>query len=232
MAELTNHDLHFVVTRIPRDVREMLKTRRPLFLAGGFIRATIAGERINDIDLFGDTKPALENAAAGLALSRTGGKMHATDNAFTVLTPPRKPVQFIHRWLFTDAAELSKSFDFTIAQAVIWWDGAAWQSVIGDGFYPDLAARRLVYTAPQRNEDAGGSLMRARKFLMRGYNIQAPSLAAVVARLIGGVKDQTILWQSGEDGRTRILTGLLREVDPLIAIDGIDLVSEHEGEEV
>ena len=38
-------------------------------------------------------------------------------------------------------------------------------------FYPDLAARRLVYTSPLRNEDAGGSILRVLKFYQRGYRI-------------------------------------------------------------
>ena len=39
-----------------------------------------------------------------------------------------------------------------------------------DEFYPDLAARRLVYTAPVRDEEAGGSLLRVRKFIERKDN--------------------------------------------------------------
>ena len=234
MTSLSPTDLQFVLGRTPKDVRALIKDRG-LILAGGFIRAVIAGERANDIDLFGSSKDQLEAAARALVDERHRARFHQTDNAFSVFCPPRRPVQFIHRWLFDDAAKCIESFDFTIAQAAIWWggtaenkDATAWRSCISDAFYPDLAARRLVYTAPKRNEDAGGSILRARKFLMAGYNIQAPSLAGVIARLVAGVH-KSGLADSSEAGVAQVLLGLLREVDPLVAIDGgTEPINEHE----
>ena len=76
-----------------------------------------------------------------------------------------------------------------------------------------------------RVEDAGGSMMRTIKFLKRGYNIQAPSIAGVVSRLIGAVDFNKA---TTEFKIAEVLTGLLREVDPMVAIDGLDLVDEHE----
>jgi hypothetical protein len=64
-----------------------------------------------------------------------------------------------------------------------------------------------------------------RKFLMKGYNIQAPSLASIITRLISGIES---IERWNDFKRTEIITGLLREVDPLIAIDGLDVVDEHE----
>ena len=58
MSHLIDADLHFVMSRLPHDVRSMVK-ENGLFLAGGFIRATIAGEKPSDIDLFGATKDLL-----------------------------------------------------------------------------------------------------------------------------------------------------------------------------
>ena len=230
MTDLSYTDLQFILGRTPKDVRALIKDRR-LILAGGFIRAVIAGERANDIDLFGSSKDQLEAAARALVDERHRARFHQTHNAFSVFCPPRRPVQFIHRWLFDDAAKCIESFDFTIAQAAIWWvDGkpGMWRSCISDAFYADLAARRLVYTAPKRNEDAGGSILRARKFLMAGYNIQAPSLAGVIARLMSGVH-KSGLADSSEDGTAQVLLGLLREVDPLVAIDGgTEPINEHE----
>ena len=114
MDKLTPTDLQFVLGRTPKDVRELMK-ERGLILAGGFIRATIAGERANDIDLFGASKDHLEAAARAFADKRHGARFHATDNAFTVYAPPRRPVQFIHRWTFANHEDVIASFDFTIA---------------------------------------------------------------------------------------------------------------------
>ena len=236
MPELLADDLHFIVSRLPRDVQAVVK-KEPLFVAGGFIRATIAGERVADIDILGPSKERLDYCAKSLAVDRHG-RVHQTDNAYTVLAPPRIPVQFIHRWLFADAATLIQSFDFTIAQAVVWWEPkepegnreyGVWCSLVGDRFYQDLAAKRLVYLCPARNEDAGGSLLRVRKFLKAGYSIQPYAFGKVIARLVMGVKwDAMPQGMPEEEALGKVLTGLLREVDPLVIIDGVDLIDEHQ----
>lgn len=38
----------------------------------------------------------------------------------------------------------------------------------------------------------------------------------------------TQLASDGERGLARVLTGLLREVDPLVVVDGVDALDEHE----
>jgi len=237
MQTLTKEDLRFVVSRIPRDVREMM-IKYNLTIAGGFIRSTIAGEKPSDIDLFGETVEMLDNAANWIAANRRA-RIHKTDNAITILTPSRIPLQLITRWLYKEIGPLVESFDFTIAQAAIGVivneDGksVSWTSFISDSFYPDLAARRLVYTFPVRNEDAGGSLLRVRKFLSKGYTIQAPALAGTIARLISRLKwDESFNYHMknnmiDEVWLSQVITGLLREVDPLTIIDGIDIIDEH-----
>ena len=226
MKELTQQDLKLCVSRIPKDIRELMN-KYPLFVAGGFIRSTISGEKVNDVDLFGGDKQTLEFAANLLRFTRNG-RLHTTDNAFTVLTSSRMPAQFISRWLYSNAEDLCNDFDFTVCQAVIGWSAdRGWYSVCSENFYADLAAKRLVYTFPQREEAAGGSIMRVRKFLKRGYNIQAWSFAGVIARLVWKV-GPSALADSSEQGLAKVLTGLLREVDPLIVVDGLDMVDEHE----
>jgi hypothetical protein len=227
MQTLTPQDLNYVVRRIPKDVRELLQAHT-LFVGGGFIRETIAGsDDVRDIDLFGTSKDALQALAALFTASRKGAAQHKTDNAITVLCPPRMPVQFITRWTFSEAEPLVKSFDFTVCQAVIWYDqGArAWCSMVGDGFYPDLAARRLVYTFPVREEEAGGSLMRVVKFLKRGYTVQATTLGGVIARVVVKVRESHLT--ATEQGTAQVITGLLHEVDPLLVVDGLEPVDEH-----
>lgn len=242
MNELSKVDLHHVLARTPRDIRDLLKENK-LFLAGGFIRAIIAGENPSDIDLLGPDKDALQRYARNLANKR-GGRVHKTENALTVLSPPKMPVQMILRWTYDDPKTLIDQFDFTIVQAAIWyeprgeqvepelWKGE-WKSICSDGFYPDLSARRLVYTQPERHEDAGGSMLRVIKYVKRGYNIQGPSLAAVTARFITGLRisDNSISTiddakRINEEWAAPILMGLLREVDPLAFVDGMEMVEE------
>lgn len=226
MKELPPTDLHFVVSRLPKDIRALMQ-EHPLIVAGGFIRETIAGGKVSDIDIFGATKEALELAGMCLALSRNGRKF-STNNAITVLSPPRFTVQFITRWLFETPQLCTESFDFTVCQAAVWYDKetSKFKSSISENFYPDLAARRLVYTYPVRQEEAGGSMLRMRKFIARGYTIQAGSMAGVIARLVGKLKEHENCNLSNEKWVAQILTGLLREVDPLTVIDGVDFVDD------
>jgi len=225
MSQLTHRDLQFVVSRLPRDVRDMVRSNG-LYVGGGYIRETIAGGKVNDIDLFGRADSDLDTCANYLAVSREG-RTHKTDNAITVLAPPRIPAQFITRWKYDDPVALMDSLDFTVCQAIVWFDAEnnRWTSVVHAEFYSDLAARRLVYTFPVREEDAGGSILRIRKFLQRGYNIQAESLGGVISRLVDGMRESGMT--HNEKDRALVIAGLLREVDPLVVIDGIDPIDEH-----
>lgn len=226
MKSLTTNDLHYVVRRLPKDIIELLRKHK-LFVAGGFIRETVAGNEPKDIDLFGPEAETLKLIGKDLAEHR-GGRAHFSDNAVTVICPPRMPVQLITRWCFEDAEPLVASFDFTVCQAAIWFDKTTgiFMSAIAEDFYADLAARRLVYTAPVRQEEAGGSMLRVIKFVQRGYCIQANSLGSVIARLAGQVD-----WgRTGGDHLTaaKVISGLLREVDPLLVVDGLEPINEHE----
>lgn len=223
-SNLSVTDLRFVVSRIPRDVRDVMHLYN-LVLGGGFIRELIAGGEVRDIDLFGENKNVLRVALEALATLRSDKgyktRIHNTDNADTLFTEGKLPVQTINRWLYENSDLVISSFDFTVCAAAVWQNhDGTWTSTCHMDFYKDLAARRLVYTHPERNEDAGGSLLRAIKFVKRGYNIQMPSLAGVVARLSVGVRQNAMA--SDEEGLTKIYAGLLREVDPAIAVDGID----------
>lgn len=224
-------DIRYVVTRLPKDIRDLLTEHAgKLFVGGGFIRATIAGEEPSDIDLFGHDAAVLENIAAILKDRRDGARLYKSKNAITIITPNRMPVQFITRWAFDNAAALVDSFDFTVCQAAIWREGnkvnSAWLSAIGERFYLDLAGRRLVYTSPQREEEVGGSMLRVLKYVKRGYSIQVTSLGDVIARLVHKVIDSHMT--ADEAGVGQVISGLLREVDPLTVVDGFDIVDEHE----
>lgn len=228
MFELAHHDLRYIAQRLPKDVRDLMKTHgKKLMVGGGFIRAQIAGEEPSDIDLFGHDKDHLELIANALVSVRPGAKMHKSKNAITVITPDRLPVQFITRWTFNEPIQCVDSFDFTVCQAVVYrekGENCPWRSVIGGRFYQDLAARRLHYTNPVREEEAGGSMLRVIKYVKRGYSIQVSSLGAVIARLVGAMNNSPLA--QNEPGV--VLAGLLREVDPLLVIDGFEVVDDHE----
>lgn len=228
IRELTRDDIQRVVAGIPTDVQDVMSIRG-LILAGGSVRALVAGEPVSDFDLFGCSEPVQQKAARDLSTRRRilgqTSRMFDTPNALTVLSLGRTPVQFITRWCFQDALSLIASFDFTVAQAAVWRDERGWRSLCLDAFYPDLAARRLTYTRPAREEDACGSLLRVRKFLAKGYTIQASSLSAVVARAVCRIPALGIVL--AEDEVATFIEAHVREVDPLQVVDQIEVAADH-----
>lgn len=210
MTELDDYDVSLIVRTLPKEVVQALQAHPGTFLAGGFIRAVIAHEEIADIDLFAGSKQAARDL-----IVRVGGfdPTIETDNAYTC-TGGRVPIQAIHRWTFDSPQACVESFDFTIARAAVWWDGK-WKSCCDPRFYCDLAAKRLVYCAPDRDEEAGGSLLRLLKFCRRGYSAPLSTTGAVIARLVKGIDTESGMWQATEKEQAGVITGLLREVDPL-----------------
>lgn len=229
LRDMAKQDLSWCLRKLPRHVFNLLQSNpNKLAVAGGFIRSCVTGEKINDVDLFllhaGDTQEAVHAEAMRIAIAVNDSqetwqpqyRVRETKNAVTLLSKPY-PVQIITRWVFQEPADVLLSFDFTISQALIYWNGSQWIGQTTNEFYEDIAARRLVYTSPARNEDAGGSMLRVLKFYQRGYRIPLDSLGAVLARLQTGVK-QELIGSYPETEReaqmAKVLTGLLREVDP------------------
>lgn len=216
MNKLDKQDLSFAVLRLPSELKTIMKLpewQNAIYVGGGYIRAVVSGEKINDIDIFVKSKKDGELLAFKLAdINKV--KVHTSDNAFTVKTRP-VAIQIIHRWVFDKPEDVANSFDFTICCAVIHFNDNKWDSFTDDRFYQDLAGKRLVYRQPIRNEDAGGSLLRVLKYYQRGYRIPLDSLGAVIARLMKGVNTQSIN-MTDEESVARVITGLLRVVDPLV----------------
>lgn len=223
-SSLTDLDVSWCIRRLPGSVRKLLENKPGILtLAGGFIRSCIANEPVNDIDLFAPSRSVAEEIAKGLV--QADQKVWVTDNTFSLRLPCGLSVQFIHRWTFDKPELVVPSFDFTIARAAIWYDAEklAWRSMCDSRFYPDLAAKRLVYCSPVRIEEAGGSMLRVLKFCQRGYRITLDSLGAVMARMAMDVRFENIpaneLRGDGEARWAKVLTGLLREVDPNVDTD-------------
>ena len=210
MRKLDPKDLSWAVRLLPEEIVALMKRYpRQIILGGGYLRSTIANEKINDLDLF-TSSPTSAKLFADLLASQVGRKVHETENAYSLRLPRGTFIQFIHRWTFSSPEALLQSFDFTIACAAIWVSGK-WVSLADDNFYSDLAAKRLVYRAPVRNEDAGGSLLRVLKYYQRGYRIPLDSLGRVLARTVSGLDTDV-----GEQDLATEITRLLVVVDPQV----------------
>jgi len=212
MRKLDKKDLIWAVQRLPREVKDLMELYPArIVLGGGYLRSVVANEKVNDLDLFTGT-PESAREFANLLADKVGRTLHETDNAYTLRLPNGVCVQFIHRWSFYQPEALLDSFDFTISCSAIWAShGKKWESLADDNFYSDLAAKRLVYRSPIRNEDAGGSLLRCLKYYARNYRIPLDSLGAVVARTVKGLDTDM-----PEKELAAEITKLLVVVDPQI----------------
>jgi hypothetical protein len=210
---LQHEDLQWALRRLPRKVLELAKEQgSALMIGGGYLRAIVAGEPISDIDIFAPSEYEARCFAEQLS-NYEDDRLHTTDNAITV-KGFGLPVQFIHRWTFDTPEEMLASFDFTVACAAFWWDQTlgGWNSLCDPRFYADVAAKRLIYRAPTRDEEPGGSMLRVLKFYQKGYRIPLDSLGAIIARLVFG---QLEIDDTEKDTADRI-SDLLYEVDPAV----------------
>ena len=211
MRELNPHDLFWAVRLLPKQVRnQMITYGARLVLGGGFVRSAVSGEKPNDIDLFTQTPEDAKLFADELAVGAKR-KPYETGNALSVRLFPRHLVQYIHRWTYATPRALIESFDFTIACSALWFESGQWTSLIDDEFYSDLAAKRLVYRCPLRNEDSAGSLLRLLKFYQRGFRVPLDSLGSIVARAVKGLDTDQDERELGKE-----ITLRLRVVDPAV----------------
>lgn len=215
--KLDKYDVQQAVKRLPKDLIEIIKSnpwRGKIFIGGGYLRAIVAQESVNDIDIFVSSERDAELLSRELGSEKT---IYKTDNAYTIKRPT--PIQIIHRWVFEKPEDVALSFDFTICCAVISFQDDQWDSFCDDRFYTDLASKRLVYRVPQRNEDAGGSMLRVLKYYQKGYRIPLNSLGSVIARLIRDLDVSRVGGLTNEAQVSHVITGLLIEVDPNIVGD-------------
>ncbi|MFZ3047007.1 MAG: hypothetical protein WA151_13930 [Desulfatirhabdiaceae bacterium] len=224
MPELNQYDLKWCVRRLPSQLRSLIK-KEEIVVAGGFIRSSIGNTDINDIDLFIPDR----SYAKDLVLSLVDGKekkLVTTLNAITI-KGLKHTVRFITRWIYDSPIDVLSSFDFTICQAAFWWDHYCqrWASACSDGFYQDLAAKRLIYTNPVREEEPGGSMLRVLKYYQKGFRITMTSFADIITRLSSGVRyDEKMVGRNHDLNSAqykKIVLGLLRDVDPNIDPDHI-----------
>lgn len=234
MTSLNVHDLQFALRRLPRKLRVLMQEeefRGNVFVGGGFLRSVVSGEEISDIDVFSPS-PAFGRQLAYLLVKRQFGyqlplnatqdqtdafykrNIYETANALT-LTKFNPVIQIIHRWSFSNPLDIINSFDFSVCCAAIGVDSTGkFYGLTHDRFYPDLAAKRLVYLSPKREEEPGGSMLRVLKYYQKGYRMPLDSLAAVIARISLAVEWNKI--GKDEERAATIITALLRTVDPLV----------------
>jgi len=223
--ELDKYDLQLCVRRLPEQVLTLVKQGK-VVVAGGYVRACIAREELNDIDIFLHHDVDPEQAAYYLICADDSKGLFRSENAITIKCTV--PIQLILRWRFSEPSAVIESFDYSVCAAAFWWnvDADRWVSRVDENFYKDLAAKRLRYNSPNCEEAVGGSMIRLLKYCGRGYRIPLGDLSKVIARLLSeiDVNRGGILQPNGrlEPVETaKVLKGLLYDVDPSLDPDGI-----------
>lgn len=171
-----------IIQALPSVVRDAFEhSDLRFYLGGGFIRAIVADEKPSDIDLFVPDQGTANALATFIAECSIEASIHRSANAITIRGLGR-PIQIITRWTYTSASAIIDSFDYTLAQAVLWKEGGEWLTLVSAAFEEDVINRRLVYTRPIRDEEKAGSLVRLFKFYKRGYTPTLNTVADVCAR--------------------------------------------------
>jgi hypothetical protein len=184
MQELRNTDVIRVLGKLPANVRLFLE-EHTAFLAGGFIRDTLAERAPHDIDIFGPLAE-LEDFRMDM------GGVQYTKFATTYTPLAGLPVQLVTGFSYWNPTDLLLRFNFTVNQAAIWYEDGTWCSLCSDRFYEDLAAERLVYGGRQQRETAAHSLMKVVSLVNNGWAIDVEELMKVTASATFGMRHKTV----------------------------------------
>jgi hypothetical protein len=177
---LEQDDVKKVIYSLPESiVTSLRKAEEKAILAGGYIRAIIGSEPVNDIDIFVDSK----RTAIGFCGYKDEKDKHYAFEAGGI------KVQVIWRYPFTNPGELLEQFDYTAVKAAIWFDNGdstkkiepGFKSICHQRFYRDLARKMLVYDC-DREVERVESIPRLLKYTRYGYNIDPHSLADVITK--------------------------------------------------
>lgn len=182
---LDQEDVKKVIYAIPESITSVLRMYdKKAVIAGGFIRAIIANEKVNDLDIF------VNSASEALALkNELPGQWKERDKVYDG-SIDRLPVQIVFHYPFTEPYQILEQFDYTVTKAAIWFDGIEafkafrtpnFVSTCHDKFYRDLARKILVYGRSETFERLE-SMPRLLKYISYGYTIGPKDLAEVIAR--------------------------------------------------
>lgn len=180
MAELTVADVKLLREKIPTTLWEMIGNAQA-YIAGGFIRDTLAGDTPKDLDIFSPYMPKdfwILNAGYTVGIEVSAIKAATRTVQFTFPNFPY-PVQIIQR---TDPLQCVRSeFDFTVNSVAI-DQQSSWAH---DDFYAHLKDKLLV-VANDKSLRARTILHRMFRLVAKGYTVDNLSLAKIISVVASG----------------------------------------------
>lgn len=193
---LDREDIKKIIYYLPVGLVERMR-RLPVkaVLAGGYIRALVSRETVNDIDIFVNSQQEATTLLAGYYSITDQSNAH-----YELDIPGTGVLQVIWRYSFKEPSDILEQFDYTVSKAAIWFDegnakqAADFLSLCHGRFYHDLARKALVYES-DREEERLQSIPRLLKYISYGYSIDPSSLGTVMTKtclsldLSGGFED-------------------------------------------
>src|SRR5271166_3977841 len=184
---LEDDDLKRVVCALPEKVREMMRRHpREVVVAGGFIRALVAGETVHDVDIFFPQEKGVKSWADDVNITYEAKEKHLYVEPSAKTGDPE--LQLIWRYPFSQPYEVPDSFDYTVAKAAVWFEegeekkkDSKFVGICHERFYRDLARKMLVYLC-DRDVERVESIPRLLKYTKYGYSIAPDSLAELVVK--------------------------------------------------
>ncbi len=178
-------DANKLFDSLPMQVKTtLLKYQGNVYVGGGYLRDSILGEKVKDIDLFSTYGVQTQVREY---LKSISDSYFTSNNATTFYIKGQPTFQLITKWTYQDAQDMIKDFDFTINQIGLYVKDNKPIVVYLDEFLEDIASKTLTYTQPIREENCAGSLLRMVKFLGRGYTIDRKNLAALIGRAVSAL---------------------------------------------
>src|SRR5208337_1869740 len=184
-VSLEDDDLKRVIYALPEEVLDLMRRHpRETVVAGGFIRAIVAGEPVNDVDVFFAEEKGVRSWSDDVGLKYEVKEKH-------LLVAPkddRPEIQLIWRYPYSEPVEIPDSFDYTVVKAAVWFEegeskkkDSKFVGVCHERFYKDLARKMLVWSC-ERDLERAMSIPRLMKYVKYGYSIGPESLAEVITR--------------------------------------------------
>jgi hypothetical protein len=203
-----------IVAALPTEIRELAISEGPnILIAGGFCRDVMTGAEPKDIDIFSVSSQAMHNAIHNFDWTEHY-TARLTANAKSFIHDDDGPdVQFISRVYYADHFEAVKSFDFSICQVGVFYiPGKGWEGICTVEYMEDLPEFKMRYTAPERDEDPGASLLRMVKFVSRGYKIAEADIARVMGRFVVKLDEEPRSVPETEESATERVKAAFRRI--------------------
>lgn len=177
--------------RLPDRVQQVLREFEGSVVAGGYLRSCYLHEPVRDIDIFFKTVEDAIRATHKIAqfeLPRGYGKYTVIITSFanTIMLDDGVVVQCVLRDSPPTVEGLLQTFDFSMAQAAIWWDHVTQEpkGFATPQWFGDVTRKQLRYLAPKREEAPGGSLRRCLRFLQQGWSISFQDVELLVQQFL------------------------------------------------